>query len=881
MTLTAWEAAAQQWEMQYGHRASGYDTPGDLAKALDPRTVQTPALDLIDAALVEVAEGRCERLIISMAPQEGKSERVSRRTPLWLLVRNSDLRIAIASYEHGVARRWGRAIRNDIAEHPELGLTVRYDTSAAHEWQLDGHRGGVYCVGVGGALTGRPVDCFVGSTRILTEHGYTHIRDVHQSAIRPRVLTFNHDTGTTEWRDIVATRAIADRELVEVTTATGRRFTCTPDHRIYTADGYRPAALLRPGDILTIGRAQHPQAVRGVRQGAKESGRHLPYLLHGGPERDLVDASVHPLRQRVSLDASRAREEAPARTDQPLLLTGVRRLGTEEPRTSLPELRQADGLQGSASPVLLQRVPGSDAYAQENEDLPSVRKGLRVQQHPSHVLRPHLRGRGPLDADGGQRQLPLQGRPKLRDMVSADAPADRGTRRASVSGVLPTGQALSGIAEREDRDAQQPAGAPHQRTAVGQSSREPDPALQDVPCGAPQIGHDTVSVVRHLRGKGDTVYDLQVDGNHNFFAEEVLVHNCLFIDDPIKDRKQADSLTYRDNVWEWWTNVARTRLAPGAPVVLILTRWHEDDLAGRLLAQQNADPDPVTGGGEGWRVINIPAMADHRPERGETDPLGREPGEWMVSARGRTPEQFEKIRQAVGPRTFESLYQGKPAPVEGNLFKRDYWRYYKAPLAYRRDDGTMQVSADQVIQSWDMTFKDTKGSDYVVGQVWARRGAEAFLLDQVRDRLDFTATCKAVETLSAKWPQAVAKLVEDKANGPAVIAQLRRHVSGLIPVDVKDSKLARASAVAPFAEAGNVHLPDPRLAPWVGDFIEEAASFPNAAHDDQVDGMSQALARLLLNRGATQFMDQLLADKTRPGGDPPALQPIRQLVRPT
>jgi predicted phage terminase large subunit-like protein len=148
-----------------------------------------------------------------------------------------------------------------------------------------------------------------------------------------------------------------------------------------------------------------------------------------------------------------------------------------------------------------------------------------------------------------------------------------------------------------------------------------------------------------------------------------------------------------------------------------------------------------------------------------------------------------------------------------------------------------------------MTFKDTKGSDFVVGQVWERRGAEVFLLDQVRARLDFPATCRAVVALSAKWPQAHAKLIEDKANGPAVIAQLRQRVPGLIAITPKDSKQARASAVAPFVEAGNTFLPPAELAPWVGDFVEECAAFPSGSHDDQVDAMSQALARLLLGEG--------------------------------
>lgn len=139
--------------------APRWATPGDLAKHFDPKTVQTGALDLIDAALVEAFNTPDARLIISMPPQEGKSQRASRRFPLWALTQNPELRIAITSYEHDVARRWGRVIRDDITSNAdELGMRVRDDLSAQHEWQLDGHEGGVYTAGVGGALTGRAVD---------------------------------------------------------------------------------------------------------------------------------------------------------------------------------------------------------------------------------------------------------------------------------------------------------------------------------------------------------------------------------------------------------------------------------------------------------------------------------------------------------------------------------------------------------------------------------------------------------------------------------------------------------------------------------------------------------------------------------------------------
>jgi len=163
-----------------------------------------------------------------------------------------------------------------------------------------------------------------------------------------------------------------------------------------------------------------------------------------------------------------------------------------------------------------------------------------------------------------------------------------------------------------------------------------------------------------------------------------------------------------------------------------------------------------------------------------------------------------------------------------------------------------------MIASWDLTFKDTKGSDYVVGQVWMRRGADAYFLDQVRGQMDFVATCEAVKTFSAKWPQALLKLVEDKANGPAVMSALKRIVVGIVPEEPQGSKTARASAISPLVEAGNVHLPAAKLAPWVGGLIEEAASFPNGANDDQVDTLTQALNRLILQPllAGEEFVDQ-------------------------
>ncbi|MDR1039250.1 MAG: phage terminase large subunit, partial [Deltaproteobacteria bacterium] len=173
-------------------------------------------------------------------------------------------------------------------------------------------------------------------------------------------------------------------------------------------------------------------------------------------------------------------------------------------------------------------------------------------------------------------------------------------------------------------------------------------------------------------------------------------------------------------------------------------------------------------------------------------------------------------------------------PDEGAVFRRDWFRRWRP--------GELPLRFDRTVMSWDMTFKDTAGADFVVGQVWGMKGAQSFLLDQVRKRMGFVDTCQAFRELAARWPEAREKLVEDTANGPAVIDTLKKKVPGIIPVKPEGSKRARAHAVTAYLEAGNVFFP--AEASWVGDMEHELLSFPSGAHDDQVDALTQALRRL-------------------------------------
>lgn len=290
--------------------------------------------------------------------------------------------------------------------------------------------------------------------------------------------------------------------------------------------------------------------------------------------------------------------------------------------------------------------------------------------------------------------------------------------------------------------------------------------------------------------------------------------NLAIVDDPIKNWEEARSEVYRRRISEWFDAVLLTRLRQGGAIVVLMTRWHPDDLTGYLLQKG------------GWDCITLPGLAE------ADDPLGRQVGEALCPELFTTETLLARRAETRGF-VWDGLYQQRPSVPEGQIIKREWIQFYDS----------LPQKFDRMIQSWDCAFKGTSTSDFVVGQVWGMVGANAYLLDQVRERLSFTETISAVRRLSKAWPTASAKYVEEKANGAAVIDALRREIPGLIPHAPQGSKESRLNAVSHFFEAGNVHIP--RAAVWTNAYVDELCAFPAVSHDDQVDATSQALAHLL------------------------------------
>lgn len=341
-----------------------------------------------------------------------------------------------------------------------------------------------------------------------------------------------------------------------------------------------------------------------------------------------------------------------------------------------------------------------------------------------------------------------------------------------------------------------------------------------------QLTQDTKAKGRwRLRGYGGGMTVAGIGGPFTGRGFDLIV-----IDDPIKNDAEALSDVYRRRNWNWYRSVVRPRLQPGGSIIVIMTRWHEQDLAGALLGnppedveelliEEDVEPDP-------WEVINLPALAE------DNDVLGRKLGEALW------PERYDetalkKLRVAAGPFWWTAQFRGKPQPEGGGIIKTAWFKSY--------EDEDLPNYFSRVVQIWDTAHKEKQRHDrsacLTIGQ--AANPRRYYLLDLYVARLIFPDLNRAAEAQYDKWePDRV--IIEDKSSGISLIQQLRRDTKVPIrAVKAIDDKVTRAHTVTGVMEAGQVLIP--RHASWLADFLKEVGDFPNGAHDDIVDVLVHGL----------------------------------------
>lgn len=758
--------------------------------------------DAVDKFIEDVLESKRPILVLAAPPQHGKSELISRRLPAYLTARFPDWKIAAASYSDDLAGAMAQDVRRNVSlfEHQKLFpnplIKGKFDLSRVSEFTSPGGTGSYLGVGVGAGLTGRTATCLVAGSLVETDRGAIPIEKFNVAGKTCKVLSYRN--GGLYYEKVTAFTSSKRFGLWKIRTARGRFLEVTGNHEFYTSRGYVAADKLTEGEILL-------SAV------LKVSDDHSSGLQE--TKSKILFSRMRWFKQARYALLQRLRQSIAARIYGRLLQT-MSKFSTNCEKQVLCKIRKGIG------------------------SLPDVPKSVRInkshQRKIFNVLRENLRGQGTCGADVRQRKSKMEKR---------SAPF---ARTASFSKSLSYNTSWYFIARRLRLCFMQifgrsVGGSSYRRESDQQSIIEFGNTLCQMPQSdtfAHEWRTETDYVVSITRSdKEAIVFDIQVENSHNFFANGILVHNCGIIDDAVKNEKEALSETVKAAHWNWYMATFSTRLSENSGQIIIGTSWAINDLPSRICTEFRGDPRLTV---LRFPAINLPGEVGYNPQLPEG----------ALVPELHSLEKLYETKSLLSDYWWASLYQQTPRALGGNVFKEIGLKYYLLK--------ELPEKFDKIVASMDAAFKESDDTDFVVIQVWAKKGAMSYLLDQVRARMSFTKSVDAVKKIKEKWPNIREFYIEDKANGPAIIDTLRPTIPCLIPIEPDGSKLARAHAVTSYWEAGNIWLPHPDLFPWVKDLVDELTAFPASANDDSVDSLTMAIRQLYPVFGQIRISQEVL-----------------------
>lgn len=747
----------------------------------------------LDQFFIDQQAGLRPVLVVQAPPQHGKSDIVSRYAPAFLFGQAPDLSIGGLSYSKDLATDMNRDVQRIMLSpeyhrlFPGASLSakraVTVDVEAKRNsdvFEIVGRKGRYIGQGVGGPLTGKRLDCLVAGTLVSTSIGDICIEDLPAYANTCKILTYN-GKGLSYGR-IKAFASSQGSGIYRVTTQSGRVFESTGDHKVFTGRGWVGASELASGDVLVcsvrdIGYAH----VCGLQKNDREGWQLRPVLL----------------------DKVRGRPDAEGQTDQVCRLWG-----------EIPSRGQE---------VLLKGLRANQASEESSsaQDMRNVHDGLRgavAGRGVSSLLREAVRRSRSRKANDGR------GEPSLSGRAQSAAPAaafSEGVSNNQADG-LGSGQSCLRAVRQKGLQA---GGSSYGRMVEQQRVVEFSDSVRVLPQSCPQADgyrqvRDYVDSVELVR-ESATVYDIQVEGDHNFFANGVLVHNCGIIDDPIKNAQEALSQTIKDGIWNWYITTFLTRLSKNSGQIIMATSWATDDLSGRILKiNQKAKHLKFV-------AVNMPGEKGYDPSRREGALVpDLHPLDKLLETKAIMSDYF-----------WSAMYQQSPIALGGNMFKTESFRFWKGIPPKLK---------------WRAVFADTaqktkEHNDYSVFQCWGESwDGQAIMLDQIRGKWEAP---ELLAQAKAFWAKHKADgngtlrsfNVEDKASGTGLI----QSMVGIPVIGIPRSvdKITRAMDAIPLIQSGNVLLPED--APWLSDYLSEFAAFPKGAHDDQIDPTMDAIGEIL------------------------------------
>lgn len=745
----------------------------DFVKYIWPNFIAGRHHEIMAREFEAIARGEKRRLIINLPPRHSKSEFASYLFPAWYIGRMSDKKIMQATHTADLSIRFGRKIKNlmESEEYKKVfpDTKLRSDSKAAYRWETD--EGGEYYA------------CLTPDSLVHTVHGPRRADSIQ---VGDRLLNCG--------KPVTVQKVYAHN--VHDATVTVAGLSCSKDHPIWTMNrGWVYAGQLKSNDILCV-----PNTLDTLKA--------LVRRLHGYLEHADVPQVV---QHQVALRKPAQRKVAPVRWARDLCvraLAGLREFfGGHGTTAHAFPYGWADRQQWALQPG---KLPVGDPCSASQQQAHEYRhwgenNGGACEGaggYPGNNSVPHSAWAGPSpEGEAAQEELRAYGPPEKLGWVRRAGAQILACRRGAVS---QSDVGVKGYLEGFERAAQKICGL----------------LLGVRPVGGFRIDeHEPRSFINFL-----------TDGDHTFFADGVLTHNCgvggniagrgadLFIVDDPHSEQDAQSPTALENAWDWYQAGPRQRLQPGGAIIVVMTRWGELDLTARLVKQQGFDPKA-----DQWEVIEFPAILP------SGQPLW--PEYWKL-------EELEKVKASIALSKWQAQYMQQPTSDAVSIVKRDWWRKWEKEEIPR---------LHYVMQSYDTAFLKTRTADFSAIQTWGvfypqeDGPPNLILLDAKKGRWEFPDLKRIAFSEYQYWdPETV--LIESKAAGLPLTQELRSM--GIPVVNYTPSrgndKFSRLNSVAPLFEAGLVWYPETS---WAEEVIEEIAAFPYGEHDDYADCASQALMR--------------------------------------
>lgn len=831
-------------------------------------------IEAVAEHLQAVIDGQIKRLLINIPPRCAKSSMCSVALPAFCWAQSAitptsgpQVSFLHASYGYNLSERDSEKCRKLMQSRwYRRYWGDRFDITKATAMRVQNSRNGERLItSIGGRATGEGGDCFVAGTLVRTPGGDVPIEKIR---VGDKVLSFDHQRVMVVKSRVVAAREKQSDDIYAVCSASGHRFRCTGDHRVFSPGrGYIRVNQMGRGDRILVSRP------RKIPVGYDDQ----PYMRY--------------VRKR-GIETSLRGQEGAEPTQPGCLLLETLLLGASrrEAQQAVRSVRSADVAPTCA--LLLGELQGGGEIGEaKGAGLPTVRGHLRHEdsdirpESVDEVLLAGMRGRGPLGQNERRIQLEFQRQRPLFESIPNDA------RSGNREGRIPLRSLRRGrdVGASGKTDEVYASCSSFRRKSDEQRTGKPDNLMPAVPRQTSRWDIDTVSSVAAMGNGTQRVYDIQVAGHSNFFADGVLVHNCIIVDDPNAANEVQSEATTEATI-EWWDGTMSTRLndmRTGA-MVIIQQRLGEDDLTGHVLSKTAGD----------WTHLCIPM--EFEPERSYHTSIGwidprTEPGELMWPERF-GPDEVRTLKADLGPFRAAGQLQQRPEPAGGGVIKREWWRLWKEKnfppfdfilasldTAYTEKE----INDASALTIWGVFSTDAKavaariigpdGRPTYTDRAYDEAAPKVMLMHAWNERLELhELVAKTAKT--CRDMQVDKLLIENKAAGISVAQELRRlYASEPWAVQLHDprstDKLSRLYSVQHLFSEGMIYAPDKA---WAEMVIAQVGSFPKAKHDDLVDTVSQALRHLrdlgLIVRAAER-LNEIEAMMVYPGRAPEPLYP--------